>query len=1651
MKKERKKRKFKALRILAKVLAGVLIFILLLILFIRSPWGQDLIADKLIANFADKTDTRIEVERLFITFSGNIFLDGVYLEDQQGDTLLYSKELEADIPLLPIIRGKGISVTSLDWSGVRANIKRKDTIDGFNFEFLQEAFATDTTAAPQDTTSSPQEIKIGTINLEDIRVTYDDKFTGIDAKVFLGNLNLEMEIFDLENMNFYASEFHLSDTEMAYYQTKPIPETEEEEDTPMPTFGTDELRLENVLAVYESQPDSLQLHAEIAELTSEIPEINLTENRYVIHELSLRNSAMDFNSNAVSGATTDSEEPTVEAETSFWPELNLELNSLSLENNDLAFTKNNKEPKSGVFDPEAIFLKEIYLIANDVILAEKRASLHLEKINLEEASGIDVKEFSGNLEVNDQQMSLAGLQIQMNKNRVEGALSASYNSLEDFLENQNDAQVNLDLPVIQIDPADIFRFQPNLSENPYLQGVEGDILQGKLNASGTLSQLDIPQAVFTWRNTGINTSGSISNIMNPERLKFNLPTVQLNSSRGDLNRLINEDSLGIRIPDEISLRGSLSGNPENITASAVLESSDGEIDLDGAFQSGETLAFNADIKTSELDLGNLLSNESLGKLNIDIKASGGGQDVNSLDATLEANIQSFTYNEYEIQNLPITGNITNGSGTVQTNYRDENIEAQLDAVVQLDSVAPEFDLDLDVEGAKLKPLGLTARDIKTGFYLKASYKGNPEGFDVEGKITEAIAVYENEPYFTGDITMDASIRPDSTAIHLNNHFLDFSLESNADPAQFIQAVEDHYISYLTEVERDTMRPFVNLELRGEIRQDPILNEVFISNLEEMDTIDIRVDFSEKDRELIADINFPMLQYRSNVIDSLEFHLDSGPENFDFVLGFNSLEGGPLKLQRTYLEGEVADEKLFLDFIARENDARMVHVMSETSRENDSVRIHLNPSELILDRKQWNIPENNSMLFTGSNIVFENFVLTHNEQELSIDNSSGETAKEHFAMNFENFSLANIFSYINPDRELVGGNLNGQLVIEEPFGSTGLLAGVQIMEFRVMDAPLGQLTLDAENRGNDLYDFDLAVKEGDIDLDLVGSFRAAEPAAELDLDLELNQMQMTVLEHFSQDQITNSSGSISGNMKIGGTTLEPEYSGNFTFEQAQFNVSTLNADFVLQQETIELDNEGVYFNDFTIGDTNQNSFVINGDVFTEKLLNPEFDLRLQADDFNALNSTEEDNGLFYGRANFDVDASLGGTLDLPEINGSITVNPETNITYIMPGATIQKEERDGVVRFVNRQDPDDILTGNDKEETATLTGMVLNAVITIEDGARFNLIIDEQTGDNFSVSGSGDLNFSIASNGNTNLSGRYEVNEGHYEMNLYNLVNRRFEIVEGSSIAWSGDPMNASLDVRARYNVETSASALMASGPSTDISGRFRQELPFQVYLNIEGELMQPRLNFDLDMPEEEQGAIGGQVYGRIQQLNQQDEELNKQVFSLLVLNRFFPESGSDGSAGGATNIARDNLNQALSDQLNRFSDQLMGDTGIELNFGVDSFTDYQGEAPQERTQLDITAQKRLMDDRLIISVGSEVDVQGSNPTGETNPLIGNVSLEYLITENGRLRLKGFRRNEFENIIDGQIIVNGIALIFTREFNKFKELWENAFGDQEQED
>ncbi len=54
---------------------------------------------------------------------------------------------------------------------------------------------------------------------------------------------------------------------------------------------------------------------------------------------------------------------------------------------------------------------------------------------------------------------------------------------------------------------------------------------------------------------------------------------------------------------------------------------------------------------------------------------------------------------------------------------------------------------------------------------------------------------------------------------------------------------------------------------------------------------------------------------------------------------------------------------------------------------------------------------------------------------------------------------------------------------------------------------------------------------------------------------------------------------------------------------------------------------------------------------------------------------------------------------------------------------------------------------------------------------FKIIIDEKTGDNFQVSGTGDLIVGLEPNGRTTLSGTYSISSGHYEASLYNLVKK----------------------------------------------------------------------------------------------------------------------------------------------------------------------------------------------------------------------------------------------------------------------------------------
>ena len=1642
------------------LLVGLFLFFVTVILFIRSPWGQSVIVDTAVDYIEDKTGTNVDIERLFITFSGNIFLEGVFLEDKTKDTLLYSKVLEVDMALLPLIRQKSITVEAIEWEGVTANIHRAENDSTYNFQFLIDAFVPadstqTTTATSTDTSQATMPIQIGTVDLLDFDLELADAYAGMFGKVKLGALALEMETLDLDQMLFEINELEVSKLHANYRQTKPFPDdtTSAEDTLPLPILALREAVLNDVTITYEDHPNQLYATAVIPELSTEIPEVDLQQQKVNVAKLHLDKNAFELKmlGSETSAVAIDSSANSVAQNPGFeWPKWVVDIEDVEIKETNVHFITKKTPALSNQLDPEHIVLSQINVSLPKFEYAPGKANLELKKTNFYERSGFHLESASMTANLNSNQLEVKNIGIQTGNSRISGTAQAAYKTIEDLWGQPEAVRFHAKFPDLAVGLSDAFYVQPALRDNSYIKGLAKYPFRGKVYAEGTMAQINLRSTEVRWHEkTQLQVEGLLQNVTDPETLRVELDPVLAYTTRNDVRSIMDTLPGSVQFPKFVKVQGRLEGGMTQGNAKVTLSYPEGVSNIKGKFRNTETLAFELKAIVDSLPVGSLLQSNQLGKVSGTVKASGQGTSVNTLDAEATANISAFDLQGYRYANIDIEGKAKQGKGTATVAINDPNLQMKMDSRFVLDSVRPQVHAIADVKGVDLGALGFVSNDIRTQFGVTFDFAGNTENFSTSARVEDAILVNNDERYPINDLYAEAESQQDSTHARIEHSLIQGELNANSSLAAMGRALRYELEKHINTTPTDSTQGNVRMQMEATVRPDPLLTDILLPGLGRMDTIQISARLNEAAHEVEATLTAPQIEYSGSTIDSLRFRMNSDQEGLNMNLYWKGIEAGPVAMQRTQLTGKAKNEEIVFSFESFDSTETVMHLGSRIAMEKDTLRYHIDPERLILNKKQWQVDPNNQMFLATEHVSFRDMTLSRNNQTLQLRSDLPQEDKYHIGILFDNFPLASILSVFNPDETLIGGKAQGEFIVEDPFQNTGLVADMKVQSMKVMGVEMGVLSLKGESKNRGNYTFDLGMQGPDIDFILDGSYRASTEAAQLNLDLVIDKFGTALAQQFAPEFMSESKGFLQGKVQLSGTTAEPEYSGTLDFRGVETVVVPLEATYSLPDESIRMDTKGVYLDQFTIQDKADNTFVINGSVGTRDFANPTFDLSLKADDFKAIDSEREDNSLFYGIVKIDTDLRITGDLAIPKVRGSVEVDNKSDFTVIVPEDQVDVVEREGVVLFVNKKNPDAIITRTDEQSSssAVLTGYDIDTKLKVNKGAVFKIIVDERSGDNLRVTGQGDLVFGIEPNGRMILSGRYEVNDGHYEAGLYNLVKRKFDIARGSTITWQGDPYQANMDIRAIYQVETSASALMATKTSAESAGlvqQYQQELPFLVYLNVEGELLTPEISFALDMPEDEQGYAGGQVYGYVQQLNSREEELNKQVFSLLVLNRFFPGSGSDGSAGGPASIARDNVNKVLSSQLNTFSDKLIGKTGIELNFGLDSYTDYRGAGPQDRTQLDVSAQKRLLNDRLVVQVGSEVDLEGSSAaSGQGTPVIGNVSLEYLLTENGRYRLKGFRKNEFESVIDGQLIVTGIAFIFNREFNKFRELFQKT--------
>ncbi|NNE77877.1 MAG: hypothetical protein HKN31_12485, partial [Pricia sp.] len=809
----------------------------------------------------------------------------------------------------------------------------------------------------------------------------------------------------------------------------------------------------------------------------------------------------------------------------------------------------------------------------------------LEELAFDEASGFRLKQTSLTAQLDDSSASLSNFELQTNKSLVSGDLEVKYPSVDELIDSPENTQISLDISDLNVTLQDFLVFQPSLSENEYLKKAAQKPFRGMFSAQGTLASFEIPDLKIDWgQNTSLEAVGELNNITQTDLLSFDFSTIEVTSNRADLLQFVSENELGISVPNTILVNAELKGTIDDMYADATLKIPEGSANLTGNYNDQGEITFDANLEVDSLRLDQLLKNEQLGGVSFTLDANGSGNNLSNLDATFTSDFTQLQLKGYDFSNLSLQGEIDQGEGNINLDFKDNNLNFKSITRVNLDSVNSKINLDLNIIGADLYALGLTKEDIKAGVKLNANFEGNVDDFSLDAVFSEGIAVYENEQYQLGDIDLTSHIGANSSEIAINSNFLNGTAKSNAAPDKITMALQKQFKGYFSDsIVSDTVSNPVQLKVDMALSRVPVLTKVFFRGIERLDSVTVKAEFDATTKNLNSNIFIPSITYNGISVDSLSVLVNGTATDLDFSAGLSDLQLDPIAVKRTYFEGNLKNRELRLDFSSFDDEERLMHIASEMTLNKDTVQLHINPSELIFNRKEWSVPMDNRISITENFLRFQNMVLNRNGQELAIGNSLSGFEKDHIGITFDNFKLQTFLSLLNPDEALVAGLVKGRFVLVEPYGATGIVADFNIDQLEVLQTALGNLSLDASSKGLSAYDFNLAVKDGNLDLDLVGDYTAAESGAKLNLDLDLNKLELEVIEGLTEGAIVNSNGNISGNVKVRGTTTEPIYEGKLTFNQTDFRVASLNADIKISEETVRVDNSGFYFDDFGIQD------------------------------------------------------------------------------------------------------------------------------------------------------------------------------------------------------------------------------------------------------------------------------------------------------------------------------------------------------------------------------------------------------------------------------------------------------------------------------------
>ena len=1571
----------RAIKIVLTILGGILGVIILAVVALQFPGVQYYIAQKAVSSISEKTHSRIEVGSVKIAFTHSVVLQNIFIESRQRDTLLSIQTLAADVNLLGLF-SHDITLNNVRIDSLTAHITRTLPDSSFNFDFILKALRPDSNAdSSPDTSSGPGwNIRLGGLSLNGIRGTYDDEVGGLNLRLQLGTLEASIDKFDLPSRHIALKTFLLENSHIVVLQPK-----------------------ENQNKTDENKTDK---------------------------------NKTDKPGSAVL--------PWI-----------ISLDHLMLSDNSAQYDVQGAAHTDGL-DPNHLLLDGLTIRAENIYFSEHRITADINHTSFREHSGFEVRELSGGFILDSLHAQLTDVTVETAASRIRQSILLSYSSFSALKNLPGDVNVKATIDNSHIAVSDLLFFQPSLP----IRNKPGATIRFSCRLSGPVRDLRVEECrLAAGDSTTVDFTGSIRGLPEAETAYYDVHLLLFSSGRNDIRALIADTLLpkNLVLPVAISMSGNFKGTTKNFSASSVIATSIGRLEGNVALNSGKgpgskASRWKTDVTVEEFNVGSLLNDpETFGPVSLKASAAGTGLSKDDIEAQLNIEVDKAVVNGYPYRRLSLQGTGSPKMFEGKAEIKDSNIAFTFNGTVNTSEENPTYKFTFDLKGADLQRLRLTSDDMRVAGVITSDLTGQNIN-DINGNIdVRNVVIIKNRKRYLIDSLLYSSVnREKETHISVESPFLAATFDGTIAPGDLPAALKEHFSRYFTLHDTPPARASraQAFTFQMSLRDPRILTEVFFPQLDGLTAGVIEGNYDSEKMNLNVNIDIASAAYGGFEIDSLRLKVTSDTQRLQSALRVGSIANSMLHLTNLQLSASIEHDSIeaALQSMDDRGDTKML-LAGVCKSVPDGYQFRFRPDGIIFQNTKWNVPADHYIILGSNQFIAHDVVLRGAGQSLSINSADRNTQQPSLHIECSDFDLATLSRVVERDSGLVRGVLNGNVVLRNLDKHMAFTSDIKVKDLTFVRRPVGDIVLRANNQDANVYDISMDITGNENDIAVRGKYRSKEGGSELDLKFDFNKMNLASIEPFTFGSVQRLSGNMSGELTMTGTIKKPSVAGNLKFTNTTCNPKILGSCLRVNDGQIMFDGKGVHFGSFELLDTLGNKASLSGNLFTEDFRDFRYDCRLHTEHFLLMNRPASRDAMYYGTLFLDSDIFVEGDPAKPVIRMQARLDKGTDLAVVLPESEAGVQQRLGIVRFVDVKHPPNPIISRRKPETdrtqdttrTRLSAIDLTSNVEVDKEARLRILIDPIAGDSLVIRGEATFSVGMDPSGKLAVTGRYEILEGSYQLSFGELIRRQFAIEKGSSLTWFGSVTDANVNITAIYTAKTSALDLVQDqliGLSQEERNKYKQELRIQVYLTMDGKLLEPNIHFRLDLPPDQRGALGGSIYAKLNELNGQESELNKQVFALLVLGRFISSnplaSASDG--GGLSGFARSSVSQILTEQLNRLSEKVI--TGVSLNVGVESYQDYSSGTAEGRTQLQLALTKQLFDERVTVQVGGNVDLEGHrSQQNSLNNFAGDIKVAYKMTEDGRWQLQVFRNNTNGGAIEGDLVETGVGIVFTIDYDK----------------